>query len=94
MTVLVDLWCGNINPHEEILTQNKRYKHLLSLMGRNRDELSDTDQKQAETMEKYDDAVSEMKSVADVEAFSYGCRFGIRLMFEANNLCAFMKDRL
>ena len=30
MTVLEDLWYGNIDPHEAILTENNRYKHLLS----------------------------------------------------------------
>ncbi len=38
MTLLEDLWYGNIDPHKAILTDSKRYKHLLSLMVRNRDE--------------------------------------------------------
>ena len=84
MTLLEDLWYGNVDPHEEILTENKRYKHLLSLMGRNRDELSETlTEKQLETLEKYDEAMNEMHSLAEVEAFSYGFRLGIRLMIEA-----------
>lgn len=83
MTLLENLWYGNIDPHETILTTNKRYKHLLSLMGRNRDELSETlTDKQAEMLEKYDDAINEMHSVAEVEAFSYGFRLGVRLMIE------------
>ena len=84
MTLLEDLWYGNVDPHEEILTENKRYKHLLSLMGRNRDELSETlTDKQLETLEKYDEAMNEMHSLAEVEAFSYGFRIGVRLMIEA-----------
>ena len=84
MTLLENLWYGNIDPHETILTTNKRYKHLLSLMGRNRDELSETlTDKQAEMLEKYDDAINEMHSVAEVEAFSYGFRLGVRLMIES-----------
>ena len=60
---------------EAILTENRRYKHLLSLMGRNRDELSETlTDKQPETLEKYDEAMNEMHSLAKVEAFSYGLR--------------------
>ena len=83
MTLLEDLWYGNIDPHEAILTDSKRYKHLLSLMARNRDELNETlTEKQAETFEKYDEAVNEMHSLAEVEAFSYGLRFGVRLMIE------------
>jgi len=81
MTVLEDLWYGNIDPHEAILTGSKRYKHLLSLMGSNRDELNETlTDKQSETLEKYDEAVNEMHSLSEVEAFSYGFRLGIRLM--------------
>ena len=80
MTPLEDLWYGNVNPHEAILTENRRYKHLLSLMGRNRDEFSETlTNKQLETLEKHDEAMNEMHSPAEVEAFSYG----FRLMIEA-----------
>ena len=83
MTVLEDLWYGNVNPHEAILTDSKRYKHLLSLMGRNRDELAETlTDKQLETLEKYDEAMNELHSLAEVEAFSYGFRLGVRLMIE------------
>ena len=83
MTLLENLWYGNVNPHEAILTENRRYKHLLSLMGRNRDELTETlTDKQLETLEKYDEAMNEMHSLAEVEAFSYGFRLGIRLMIE------------
>ena len=83
MTLLEDLWYGNVNPHEAILTENRRYKHLLSLMGRNRDELCEalTD-KQLETLEKYDEAINEMHSVAEVESFSYGFRLGVKMMIE------------
>ena len=70
MTLLEDLWYGNIDPHEAILTNSKRYKHLLSLMARNRDELNETlTDKQSETLEKYDAAVNEMHSLSEVEAF-------------------------
>ena len=53
-------------------------------MARNRDELNETlTDKQSETLEKYDAAVNEMHSLAEVEAFSYGLRLGVRLMIEA-----------
>ncbi len=39
--------------------------------------------KQLETLEKYDEAMKEMHSLTEVEAFSYGFRLGIRLMIEA-----------
>ena len=84
MTLLENLWYGNIDPHEAILTDSKRYKHLLSLMARNRDELNETlTEKKSETLEKYDATINEMHSIAEVEAFSYGFRLGVRLMVEA-----------
>ena len=84
MTLLEELWYGNVNPHEAILTENRRYKRLLSLIGRNRDELSETlTDKQQETLEKYDEAMNEMHSLAEVEAFSCGFRLGVWLMIEA-----------
>ena len=53
-------------------------------MGRNRDELSETlTDKQQETLEKYDEAMNEMHSLAEVEAFSCEFRLGVRLMIEA-----------
>ena len=42
MTILEDLWYGNIDPHEAILSDNRHYKSLLAIMGKNRDKLADT----------------------------------------------------
>ena len=84
MTVLEDLWYGNVNPHEAILTYNKKFRSLLALMGKNRDDLSGTlTDQQKETLEKYDETINEMHSIAEVEAFSYGFRLGVRLMIES-----------
>lgn len=83
MTVLEELWYGNINPHETFLNGNCRFKHLLSLMGKNRDNLSDTlTEQQKETLAKYDDAVNEMHFLAEESAFQYGFSLGVRLMME------------
>ena len=83
MTILEDLWYGNINPHEMFLDNNRPFKHLLSLMGKNRDKLSDTlTDQQKETLTKYDEVINEMHSTAEVEAFSYGLRIGVLLMVE------------
>lgn len=61
MTTLEDLWYGNINPHEAILQDDKRFKSLLSLMGKNRDKLTDTlIEQQSEMLAKYDDTVNEL----------------------------------
>ena len=83
MTVLEDLWYGNINPHETYLNGNCRFKHLLSLMGKNRDNLSDTlTEQQKEALAKYDDAINEIHSLAEETAFHCGFSLGIRLVME------------
>ena len=53
-------------------------------MGRNRDELSETlTDKQAEALEKYDDALNEMHFLAERSSFRYGFSLGIQLMTES-----------
>ena len=87
MTVLEDLWYGNVNPHETFLNGNCRFKHLLSLMGKNRDKLSDTlTEQQKKILAKYDDAVNEMHSLAEEAAFQYGFSLGVRLMMESMSI--------
>ena len=84
MTVLEDLWYGNIDPHEAILSDDQRFKSLLAVMGRTRDELSATlTEQQKETLAKYDDAVNEIHSLAERAAFRYGFALGGRLMVES-----------
>ena len=83
MTVLEELWYGNIDPHEAILQNDKQFKNLLSLMGKNRDNLSDTlTEQQKELLEKYDEAVNEMHSLAEEAAFHCGFSLGVRLVME------------
>ena len=84
MTVLEDLWYGNIDPHETVLNDDRRFKNLLALMGRNRDKLSDTlTEQQKEGLAKYDDAVNELHSLAELSAFRYGFSLGVRLIMES-----------
>ena len=93
MTVLEDLWYGNINPNEAILQDDKRFKSLLSLMGKNRDKLSDTlTEQQKEILEKYDDTINEMHSLAEQSAFQYGFSLGVRLMIEGVSIQLTIKD--
>ncbi len=84
MTTLEELWYGNINPNETILIQNRKFKHLLSLMGKNRDKLTATfTDQQKELLEKYDDVINEMHSLAEVESFTCAFSLGVRLMMES-----------
>ena len=87
MTVLEDLWYGNIDPHETILSDNRHFKHLLSLIGKNRDKLTDAlTKQQKEMLEKYDDTVNEMHSLSELSAFQYGFSLGVRLVMESASI--------
>ena len=82
-TLLEELWYGNIYPQEQSTKNNREVKELISLMGKNREELSATfTNEQKVTLEKYDDCVNEMYSIIEREAFTYGFRLGGRLMLE------------
>ena len=84
MDIIKELWYGNVSPFEQCTRGDRRLKELLSLMARNRDELGETlTEKQKETLEKFEDCINEMHSVAERDAFSYGFRLGVRLMSES-----------
>ena len=85
MTVLENLWYGNIRPVEQFVEGNMEYRNLLRLVGNNREKLEATlSPEQAELFEKFYTAVNEMNSTAEVEAFSYGFRLGASLMNESD----------
>ena len=65
------------------MKNNIRFKHLLSLMGRNRDKLAGSfTEQQKELLEKYDNVINEMHALAEQKAFQYELSFAIRLMME------------
>ena len=84
MKTIDELWYGNISPFEQCTRGDKRLKELLKLVARNREELGESlTEKQKETLEKFEEALNEMHSIAERDAFSYGLRLGLRLMAEA-----------
>lgn len=82
-TVLEDLWYGNIDPSEQFLSGNSHFKELISVMASNREKLSESlTAEQTEWLEKYDDIINEMHSVAEVEAFKFGFKLAATLLLE------------
>ena len=78
MDIIKELWYGNVAPFEQCTRGDKQMKELLSLMARNHDELDEgLTEKQKETLEKFEEALNEMHSIAERDAFSYGLRLGI-----------------
>ncbi len=82
-TLLEELWYGNIYPQEQSTKNNREVKELISLMGKNREDLSATfTDEQKVTLEKYDDCVNEMYGIIEREAFAYGFKLGGGLVLE------------
>ena len=82
-TLLEELWYGNVSPQEQSKEHSREIKNLLNLMGKKRDNLSDTlTDEQKETLAKYDDCVNEMYGIIEREIFAYGFRLGGRFMLE------------
>lgn len=84
MTVLEDLWYGNIRPVETYIEGNIEYKNLLRLVSKNRETLeNELSPKQLELLEKYNLSQYEMNAVSETTAFQYGFSLGVRLMMES-----------
>ena len=78
-----ELWYSNISPFEQCTCGDKRLKELLKLVAQNREELDGTlTDKQKETLEKFDDCLSEYASKAEKAIFSYAFKLGARLTLE------------
>ena len=79
--ILEELWYGNIIPMEHSFGGNAHIKKLINLMGKNRENLSETlNDSQKELLAKYDDSVNEMYAEIENDAFIYGFRLGGRLV--------------
>ena len=83
MTVLEDLWYGNIRPVENFVEGNTEYKGLLRLVSKNRESLeNELSPKQLELLEKYNTSANEMNSISEIAAFKCGFSLGVRIMTE------------
>lgn len=81
MTILENLWYGNIHPVEQFVEGNAEYKNLLRLVGNNRKKFEATlSPEQAELFEKFYTAVNEMDSISEAAAFKYGFQFALKLI--------------
>ena len=89
MTVLEDLWYGNIRPIENFVDGNMEYKALLRLVSKNREVLeSELSSKELELLEKYNLSVNEMNATSEVAAFQCGFSLGVHIMME----CVFKRS--
>ena len=83
MSILEELWYGNIEPAEYDASPSKEYKELLHLISRNEEKLQATmTDEQKELFEKYTDCVREHQTNTDCLIFQNGFKLGARMMLE------------
>ena len=83
-SIIAELFYGNITPSERSYCKTGEYAHILQLVTRNEEKLTDTlTEAQKETFEKFKDGTSELSSMTEVTAFTIGFKLGLRLTAEA-----------
>ena len=83
MTILEDLWYGNVRPTERSIVRGSRLDNLMKLICQNEDDLMKglTD-KQKESFDKFKDCQSEITDYLETEAFIQGFTIAVKLMVE------------
>ena len=83
MSILEDLYCGRIAPHEHRIEPESEYENLLRYIIDHEDDLKSTlTEQQKETFEKYKDCRAEVESLTEVEAFISGFKLATKIMME------------
>ena len=83
ISMIQELWHGNIIPQEDGRINSKEMKELLGYMSRHHEDLekSFTDE-QKEIFEKFHDSWSEYISLGEAAIFEYAFKLGMRIAIE------------
>lgn len=82
MSILQELWYGNINPSEDKEVSDEE-KKLVELMARHQEYLtSNLKDKELDVLKKYVECVDEYTSLAECQAFEIGFKLAVRLLTE------------
>ena len=83
MSVLEEVWYGNLDPAEYDANANKEYKEILQLISRNEEKLLATmNDEQKELFSRYTDCVREHQVMTECLLFQSSFRLGGRMMVE------------
>ena len=83
ISMIQELWHGNVIPQEDGCTNSKEMKDLLGYMSRHHEDLekSLTDE-QKEIFEKFHDCWSEYMSLGEAAIFEYAFKLGMQIAIE------------
>ena len=83
MTILEDLWYGNVRQTERSIVRGSKLDKLMNLLCQNEDDLmKGLTEKQKESFEKFKDCQSEITDYLETEAFTQGFTIAVKLMVE------------
>lgn len=81
MSILEDLWCGNVKPSERKMSSNSEQYELVKLITRHEESLMPMLSDEArETYEKLWECKSELSSLNECAAFIEGFRLGAKII--------------
>lgn len=82
MSILQELWYGNIRPNEDKVITNEE-KRLIELIAKHHEALSSSlKNNDLSTFEKYVDCFTEYASLIECQAFEIGFRLALKLLKE------------
>ena len=83
ISMIKELWHGNICPQTDSRNNSPEMKELMEYMARHHDDLLKTlNNEQKEIFEKFDDCWSEYASYAEEAIFTYAFKFGMQIAIE------------
>lgn len=83
MSVIKEIWHGNIIPQEDSRINSKEMKELLDYMSRHHKDLEKSfSDEQIEVFEKFHDCWSEYMSLAEASIFEYAFKLGMEIAIE------------
>ena len=86
MSIIEELWYGNISPCEMDFKRGSKYSELLSYIVRHEEDLQKRlNDEEKEILEKFTECMGEMCSIAEREAFVRGFTLGARIIIEVMN---------
>ena len=83
ISIINELWRGNIVPQEDSRTNSKEMKELLGYMARHHEDLEKSlNDEQKEIFEKFHDCWSEYMSLGKAAIFEYAFKFGMKIAID------------
>ena len=83
MSIINELWRGNVCPQTDNRSNSPEMKELMEYMARHHDDLLKTmTDEQKEIFEKFDDCWGEYVGLTEKSVFVYAFKLGARIVYE------------